>query len=67
MVADTGGSISLSPFAETLMSSLIPPFQQTLDVGLRPTLSDDAETNAPNDVFTEIRLALALQHTMLAR
>lgn len=65
MVADSGGTVSISPGTETFMSINIPPIQQALDAGVKPSLSVDAETNAPNDMFTEMRLALASQHTML--
>jgi 5-methylthioadenosine/S-adenosylhomocysteine deaminase len=47
------------------MAHGIPCIQQALDAGVHPSLSVDAETNAPNDMFTQMRLALASQHTML--
>jgi len=65
MVKDSGGTVSLSPGTESIMSINIPPFQQAIDAGVRPSLSVDAETNAPNDMFTEMRLALSDQHMML--
>ncbi len=65
MVADSGGTVSISPGTEMFMSMAIPPIQQALDAGVRLSLSVDAETNVPNDMFTEMRLALASQHTML--
>lgn len=65
MVADTGGTVSISPATEMFMSMNIPPLQQALDVSIRPSLSVDAEANAPTDMFTEMRLALASQHSML--
>ena len=65
MVADSGGTVSLSPGTELFMSMAIPPIQQALDVGIQPSLSVDAETNVPNDMFTQMRLALASQHSML--
>lgn len=65
MVADSGGTVSISPGTETFMSINIPSIQQSLDAGVKPSLSVDAESNAPTDMFTEMRLALAAQHTML--
>ena len=65
MVADSGGTVSFSPGTEMVMGIINPPIQQALDAGLRPSLSADAETNAPNDMFTEMRLALASQNAML--
>jgi cytosine/adenosine deaminase-related metal-dependent hydrolase len=64
MVADSGGTVSFSPGTELVMGIINPPIQQALDVGIRPSLSADAETNAPNDMFTEMRLALASQNAM---
>jgi cytosine/adenosine deaminase-related metal-dependent hydrolase len=65
MVTDSGGTVSISPGTETFMSINIPPIQNALDAGLKPSLSVDAESNAPTDMFTEMRLALSVQHTML--
>ena len=65
MVADSGGTVSISPGTETFMSINVPPFQNALDAGLKPSLSVDAESNAPNDLFTQMRAALTVQHTML--
>jgi cytosine/adenosine deaminase-related metal-dependent hydrolase len=65
MVAESGSTVSISRGTEMFISMNIPPIQQALDAGVRPSLSVDAETNAPNDTFTEMRLALASQHTML--
>ncbi len=62
LVADSGGTVSFSPGTELIMNLTFSPFQHALDAGLRPSLSVDAETNAPTDMFTEMRLALAAQH-----
>jgi cytosine/adenosine deaminase-related metal-dependent hydrolase len=65
MVADSGGTVSISPGTETFMSMNISPFQNAIDAGLKPSLSVDAESNAPTDMFSEMRAALTVQHTML--
>jgi cytosine/adenosine deaminase-related metal-dependent hydrolase len=65
MVADSGGTISLSPFPELIMGSQRPPIQEALDVGIRPSLSADAETNAPNDLFSQMRATLAAHNAMI--
>ena len=62
LVADSGGTFSTSPGTEMIMNLGYSRFQQALNVGIRPSLSIDAETNAPTDMFTEMRLALAAQH-----
>ncbi len=65
MVADSGGTVSFSPVSETIMGSQISPIQQALDVGIRPSLSADAETNAPNDLFSQMRAALISHNAMI--
>jgi cytosine/adenosine deaminase-related metal-dependent hydrolase len=65
MCADSGGTVSFSPGTELVMGINNPPIQQAINVGIRPSLSADAETNAPNDMFTEMRLTLASQNAML--
>jgi 5-methylthioadenosine/S-adenosylhomocysteine deaminase len=41
------------------------PTQKFLDRGLRPSLSVDVETNVPNDMFTQMRSIIALQHALV--
>lgn len=65
MIADTGGTISISAPAEMMMGHGLPPIQKFLDCGLRPSLSVDAETNMPNDMFTQMRTVNSLQKTMI--
>jgi cytosine/adenosine deaminase-related metal-dependent hydrolase len=43
----------------------MPPIQRFLNLGLRPSLSVDAETNMPNDMFTQMRAVNSLQHALL--
>lgn len=65
MIADTGGTISLSAPTEMMMGHGMPPIQKFLDRGLRPSLSVDAETNMPNDMFTQMRIVNSLQKSMI--
>ena len=65
MIADTGGTISLSAPTEMMMGHGMPPIQKFLDYGLRPSLSVDAETNAPNDMFTQMRAVNSLQKVLV--
>jgi cytosine/adenosine deaminase-related metal-dependent hydrolase len=65
MIVDTGGTVSLASSVEMLMGYGMPPVQRFLDRGLRPSLSIDAETNVPNDMFTQMRSVISLQHAML--
>jgi cytosine/adenosine deaminase-related metal-dependent hydrolase len=53
MIADSGGSLSISPLNEKL-----PGLDTWLKHGLRPSLSLDTETRAPGDLFTQMRALL---------
>ena len=61
MVADSGGHVSISCPIEMEMGHGIPPVQQALDHGLRPSLSVDVETQMPGDFFTQMRAVFTLQ------
>ncbi len=65
MIVDTGGTVSLSSMAEMIMGYGMPSIQRLLNHGLRPSLSVDAETNVPNDMFTQMRSVNSLQHAMI--
>jgi 5-methylthioadenosine/S-adenosylhomocysteine deaminase len=65
MIVDTGGTFSLACPVEMMMGHGMPPTQRFLDRGLRPSLSVDVETNVPNDMFTQMRSVIALQHAIL--
>ena len=64
MIVDTGGTVSLASPVEMMMGHGMPPIQKFLDRGLRPSLSIDVETNVPNDMFTQMRSVIALQHAL---
>jgi len=61
LVADTGGHISIAAPIEMEMGHGIPPIQQALDHGIRPSLSTDVETEMPGDFFTQMRTVFTLQ------
>ena len=65
MIVDTGGSVSLASPVEMMMGHGMVPTQKFLDRGLRPSLSVDVETNVPNDMFTQMRSVISLQHALL--
>jgi cytosine/adenosine deaminase-related metal-dependent hydrolase len=65
MIVDTGGTFSLACPVEMMMGHGMPPTQRFLDRGLRPSLSIDVETNVPNDMFTQMRSVISLQHAIL--
>jgi 5-methylthioadenosine/S-adenosylhomocysteine deaminase len=67
LMADSGGSYSVSPGTEMLMDITMPLLQEALDVGVRPTLSIDAETNVPTTMFPQMQLCLAAQRVALTQ
>jgi len=64
MIVDTGGTVSLAAPVEMMMGHGMPPIQKFLDLGLRPSLSVDVETNVPGDMFTQMRSVISLQHAL---
>jgi cytosine/adenosine deaminase-related metal-dependent hydrolase len=42
----------------------VPPIQQSLDHGIRPSLSVDVETEIPGDMFTQMRSVFTLQRML---
>ena len=61
LMRDTGGTISIAGYVETLMGHGNPPTQKAIDLGIRPSLSVDVETSVPNDFFTQMRTVFSLQ------
>jgi 5-methylthioadenosine/S-adenosylhomocysteine deaminase len=61
LIADTGGTVSIAGYVETLMGHGNPPTQKAIDFGIRPSLSVDVETSVPNDFFTQMRTIFSLQ------
>jgi 5-methylthioadenosine/S-adenosylhomocysteine deaminase len=61
LIRDTGGTISIAGFVESIMGHGIPPVQKAIDLGIRPSLSVDVETSVPNDFFNQMRTIFSLQ------
>jgi 5-methylthioadenosine/S-adenosylhomocysteine deaminase len=61
LIKDSGGTVSIAGYVETLMGHGNPPTQKAIDVGIRPSLSVDVETSVPNEFFTQMRTILSLQ------
>jgi cytosine/adenosine deaminase-related metal-dependent hydrolase len=61
LIKDTGGTISIAGYVETLMGHGNPPTQKAIDMGIRPSLSVDVETSVPNDFFAQMRTIFSLQ------
>ncbi len=61
LIKDSGGTVSIAGYVETLMGHGRPPIQKSIDTGIRMSLSVDVETSVPNDFFTQMRTILSLQ------
>src|SRR4051812_3125923 len=61
LIRDTGGTVSIAGYVETLMGHGNPPVQKAIDTGIRPSLSVDVETSVPNDFFQQMRTVFSLQ------
>lgn len=64
-VKDTGGWLSIACPIEMAMRHGMPPLQQALDLGIRPSLSSDVETTMAADMFTQMRSVFTLQRALL--
>jgi 5-methylthioadenosine/S-adenosylhomocysteine deaminase len=60
MIADTGGNVSIACPIEMEMGHGVPPVQQALDHGIRPSLSANVETEIPSEFFTQMRAIFTL-------
>ncbi|MER5523412.1 amidohydrolase family protein [Streptomyces sp. NPDC002677] len=61
MLADAGGSVSISPDVELKMGFGSPVTGRALAAGLRPTLSVDDVPSVGGDMFSTMRTAFAVQ------
>src|SRR5258707_12407544 len=61
LIRDTGGTVSIAGYVESLMGHGNPPVQKAIDIGIRPSLSIDVETSVPNDFFQQMRTVFSLQ------
>ncbi len=61
MIGNTGGNVSIACPIEMEMGHGVPPIQQALDHGIRPSLSADVETEIPSDFFAQMRAVFTLQ------
>ena len=67
LIRDTGGTISIAGYVETLMGHGNPPTQKAIDTGIRPSLSVDVETSVPNDFFQQMRTIFSQKNEVQAR
>jgi cytosine/adenosine deaminase-related metal-dependent hydrolase len=64
-IKETGGFLSIAAPIEMAMRHGMPPIQQALDAGIRPSLSSDVETTMAADMFTQMRAVFTLQRALL--
>ncbi len=64
-IKSTGGSLSIACPIEMAMRHGMPPIQQALDAGIRPSLSSDVETTMAADMFSQMRSVFTLQRALL--
>jgi 5-methylthioadenosine/S-adenosylhomocysteine deaminase len=65
LLKETGGRISIAAPIEMAMGHGMPPIQQALDHGIRPSLSSDVDATMAQDPFTIMRSAFTLQRLLL--
>jgi cytosine/adenosine deaminase-related metal-dependent hydrolase len=61
LIKDTGGHVSTAVPIEMAMGHGMPPIQDALDHGIRPSLSSDVDATMAQDPFTIMRAAFTLQ------
>jgi 5-methylthioadenosine/S-adenosylhomocysteine deaminase len=65
LLKDTGAQISIAAPIEMAMGHGMPPIQEALDHGIRPSLSSDVDATMAQDPFTLMRSAFTLQRLLL--
>jgi 5-methylthioadenosine/S-adenosylhomocysteine deaminase len=61
LIKNSGGYVSLAVPIEMAMGHGLPPIQDALDHGMRPSLSSDVDVTMAQDPFTVMRTAFTLQ------
>jgi cytosine/adenosine deaminase-related metal-dependent hydrolase len=61
LIKETGGQVSLAVPIEMAMGHGMPPIQEALDHGVRPSLSSDVGVTMAQDPFTVMRACFTLQ------
>jgi len=68
LIKSSGAGVSIAAPIEMEMGHGVPPIQEALEHGIRPSLSTDVETQMPGDFFTQMRSVFTLQRMqVLAR
>jgi 5-methylthioadenosine/S-adenosylhomocysteine deaminase len=64
IVRDRGAHVSIAPLIEMQMRHGMPPFQESLNHGILPSLSPDVDSNMTTDPFSLMRSAFCLQRAL---
>jgi len=64
IVRDKGAHVSIANLIEMQMGHGMPPFQESLNHGILPSLSPDVDTNMTTDPFSLMRGAFCLQRAL---
>jgi cytosine/adenosine deaminase-related metal-dependent hydrolase len=65
LIKSSGAHVSIAAPIEMEMGHGVPPIQESLDHGIKPSLSTDVETQMPGDFFTQMRSVFTLQRMLL--
>jgi 5-methylthioadenosine/S-adenosylhomocysteine deaminase len=65
LIQSSRGNVSIAGPIEMGMGHGVPPIQEALAHGIRPSLSTDVETEMPGDFFTQIRAVFSLQRMLV--
>lgn len=63
-IGDSGATVSITPSSEMQMGQGIPPIREALEAGVLPSLGIDVETSAGGDMWTQMRLAFAVDRML---
>jgi cytosine/adenosine deaminase-related metal-dependent hydrolase len=61
LIRESGGHVSIAVPIEMSMGHGMPPLQEAIDNGVRPSLSSDVDVTMANDAFSLMRAAFTLQ------
>jgi 5-methylthioadenosine/S-adenosylhomocysteine deaminase len=64
IVRDRGAHVSIAPLIEMQMRHGMPPFQESLNHGILPSLSPDVDSNMTTDPFSLMRGTFCLQRAL---
>ncbi|GMA62607.1 amidohydrolase family protein [Alicyclobacillus fastidiosus] len=64
LIANSGASVSITPAVEMNMGHGFPVTRELLEYGVRPSLGVDTVNTIEGDMFTQMKLALSIEHAL---